>query len=179
MGQTELLRKLREEIGAGPFSEREFWKAPNFAPGIARGIVAELIGNASSEYLLEFFKMHPEPFIFWCDKTSRLNAAAVSQRGIKLSRIQFITTEKDLGPALRIAFEGGQFYPFIVAPSYTSDIKTLQRYHLLAQKSKSTLFLLAPKKLSSAWPISLQLEINFSDDGFEIINHRQKHGIGK
>ena len=179
MGQPELLRKLREEIGNGPINEREFWKAPELSSGIARGIVAELIGNASSEYLLEVFKIHPEHFIFWCDKSARLNAAAVSQRGVKLSRIKFITTEKDFGPALRIAFEGGQFYPFIVAPSYTSDIKTLQRYHLLAQKSKSTLFLLADKKLSSAWPISLQLEINFSQEGFDVTIHRQKHGIGK
>ncbi len=185
MGQPELLRKLREDIGGisciggGSLNEREFWRAPQFAPGIARGIVAELTGNASSEFLLELFQMHPEPFIFWCDRSPRLNAVAISQRGVKLSRFKFITSDKDLGPALRIAFEGGKFYPFIVAPSYTSDVKTLQRYHLLAQKSKSTLFLLAPKKLSSAWPISLQLEINFSNDGFAIIKHRQKHGIGK
>lgn len=157
-------------------SDREFWRAPGTVSGVAKGIVAELLGNARTEWLLQLFALHPEPFIFWCERDTQVNPTAIHQRGVGLERIKFVRCAGDLQPVLRLALES-QFYPFIVAPNQFQDVKIFQRFHLLAEKSKSTLFLLGDQTFSSAWPISLQLEINSSASGdFEFFTQRQKHG---
>lgn len=176
MGKAELLRQLREQTGSLHISEKEMWQAPSFAPGIARGIVAELLGNARTEWLLALFALHPEHFIFWCEREMQANPTAIQQRGITLNRVKFINSAGDLQQPLKTALESQQ-YPFVIAPNRFTDIKTYQRFKLLTEKSKSTLFLLAKEEFSSAWPISLQLEINFCEEGFQIEVQRQKHGV--
>lgn len=173
--KADIVRQLRQLTGSIESTAKEYWTAPDFASGVAKGIVAELSGNAKTEWLLALFKSNPEPFILWCERETKINPAAFYQRGVGLERIKFIHHNGDLTPALRLALES-QHYPFVVAPSYFEDVKTFQRFHLWAEKSKSTLFFLSDKKLSAAWPISLQLDICFSETGFAIDVVRQKHG---
>ncbi len=172
---TALILELRQKIGSLGLSEKEMWKAPHFENGVARGIVAELIGHAKIEWLIELFKMHPHELIFWVKSDGHANPVALSQNGIKLERIKFVKCSADLQQVLRLALDCQQ-YPFIVAPNPFKEIRIFQRLHLLAEKSKSTVFLLGKDKLSQAWPISLQLEINKPYE-FEITIHRQKHGV--
>ncbi len=178
MGKAEIIRDLRQRTGCTEFTGREFWSAPNFPSGVARGIVAELLGNARTEWLLQLFALHPEHYILWCERECHANPAAIYQRGVKLERIKFVNTSCDLQQPLRLALESNH-YPFIVAPNRFNDTKVFQRLHLLTEKSKSTLFLLAEEKFSTAWPISLQLEISYSDDNFQIQIQRQKHGASQ
>jgi hypothetical protein len=175
VGKAELLKDLREKIGSLDLSPREVWASPSFAPRVTRGIVAELLGTARTEWLLELFHHNPEPLILWWEREPSANPLAIQQRGVNLERIKFINSAGNLQQPLRLALESGH-YPFIVAPTRFDDTKTFQRLHLLAEKAKSTLFLLADEEFSQAWPISLQLEINFSDEGLHIEVHRQKHG---
>lgn len=178
MGKMDLIRDLRLKTGNLIFFDMEFWEAPHFPSKVARGIVVELLGNAKTEWLLQLFKAYPENYIFWCERTCRINPAALYQRGIQLERIQFINTQQDLKQPLRLALES-QHYPFIVAPSCFHEIPVLQRLSHLAKTSKSTLFLLSEDKFSTAWPISLQLRINHSSHGFDILIQKQKHGAGE
>lgn len=175
MSKHELLRDLRAQTGITHLQDREFWSAPQFAPGVARGIVVELLGNARTEWLLQLFKMHPTPYILWVERESLINPTAIYQRGVTLDRIQFVHSTGDLQQPLRMALES-QHYPFIVAPNKFTDLRIFQRLSLLAEKSKSTLFLLADQKFSAAWPISLQLDIQQSENQFQIFVQRQKHG---
>ncbi|MBC7420639.1 MAG: hypothetical protein H7328_07920 [Bdellovibrio sp.] len=175
MGRAELLQELREKTGMIELTDKEFWNAPYFPSGVAKGIVVELLGNGRTEWLLQLFKMHPQHYIFWCERETLANPTAFQQRGVNLERIKFVSSKGDLQQPLRLALDS-QFYPFIVAPNNFEDIKTFQRFNLLAEKSKSTLFLLADKSFSTAWPISLQLEISSSAEGFKIDIQRQKHG---
>ncbi len=175
MGQSKLLRELRERTQAISQSSKEFWQSPHLPCGVPKGVIVELLGNARTEWLIELFKLHPEAYIFWCEENPRINPTALHQRGLELSRIKFINLTKNFQQPLRLALES-QFYPFVVAPNKFSDTKIFQRLHLLAEKTKSTLFLLAEKKFTSAWPISLQLDINFSDETYHIAIHRQKYG---
>lgn len=176
MGKAELLRDLREQAGlSSPVLRKEFWTAPQLPCGVPRGIVVELLGNARTEWLLEFFSGHPHHPIFWCEngRGQCVNPVAIHQRSVNLSRIKFIYTESDLQQPLRMALET-KSYPFIVAPNSFAEVRIFQRLHLLAEKSKCTLFLLAAKKFSLAWPISLQLEIQFSDGGYQLNVQRQR-----
>lgn len=177
MGKAEIVRDLRQRTGSIEFPSKEFWSAPNFPSGVARGIIVELLGNARTEWLLKLLSLHPAHYILWCEceSESHVNPAAIHQRGVRLERIKFVNTAGDLQQPLRLALES-QHYPFIIAPNRFKEIKVFQRLHLLAEKSKSTLFLLGDGSFSQAWPISLQLEINYSDHGFEIRVQRQKHG---
>ena len=157
--------------------KKEFWKAPQFQAGVAKGIVVELLGNARTEWLLSLFSLHAEHYIFWCEREIKVNPTAIKQRGVGLQRIKFVTSaEEDIQATLRLALES-KFYPFVVAPNKFVDIKIYQRFQFLSGKSKGTLFLLGDQKFSTAWPISLQLEINFSKEGFNIHIERQKHGV--
>jgi hypothetical protein len=177
MGKAQLLKDLRESVGSLALEDREFWPAPDFGAGVAKGIVVELLGHARTEWLLSFFAQHPELFIFWCESKAQINPTAIFQRGIALERIKFVNCEpEDLQQSLRLALES-KFYPFVVATNSFEDVKIFQRFHFLSEKSKSTLFLLGDQKFSQAWPISLQLEINFSDEGYKIEIQRQKHGV--
>ena len=175
MEKAELLQDLRQKTGSILNAHREFWKAPYLTSGVAKGVIAELLGNARTEWLLELLALHPEHYVFWCEQKSQANPTAFYQRGVALERIKFINTNEDLQQPLRLALES-QHYPFVIAPNRFTDIKTYQRLSLLAEKSKSTLFLFADKKFSSAWPISVQLDINFSDDGFTLDVVKQKYG---
>ena len=175
MGKSELLLSLRQITRSIEHTDREFWAAPAFSAGVAKGIIAELIGNACTEWLLHLFCLNPEPFIFWCENESKVLPTAILQRGVELHRIKFVRGGNNLHQLLRIALES-QHYPFVVAPQRITDVTGFQRLHLLAEKSKSTVFLLNGNCFSQAWPISLQLKINFAEDGFDIFVQRQKHG---
>lgn len=175
MGKPELLRQLRELTGGNLNTQKEFWSTPGFESGVAKGIVVELLGNARTEWLVNLFLANPEPYILWCERESQVLPSALIQRGIKHNRIKFLLSEGDLHVPIRIALES-KFYPFVVAPNRMTEVTAFQRLHLLAEKSKSTVFLLGDKKFSQAWPISLQLEINNTPDGHQISVHRQKHG---
>lgn len=180
MGKAEVLLQLRSMLntpglsGEG-LSQKQFWAAPHFSSGVAKGIVVEVAGNACTEWLLALFKMNPEPLIFWCERASKIHPTAIRQRGVKLSRIKFLNTTTDLQQPLRMALESGH-YPFIVAPNNFEQVPIFQKFHLLAEKAESTLFLITEKELTPAWPISLQLEINAAPQGFDITVHRQRHG---
>lgn len=176
MGKAEILTSLRSLIGNSGAVEKKFWEAPSFPAGVARGILAELTGNACNEWLIEFFKMNPEHLILWCEHGPKIHPTAIRQRGVDLSRIKFLTSTEDLQQPLRIALESGH-YPFIVAPNRFEQIPIFQKLHLLAEKVESTVFLISEKKLTPAWPISLQLEISNLDGVFQIETHRQRHGI--
>lgn len=177
MSNTALILELRQKTGSIGVVEKEMWKAPGLEAGVARGIVAELIGTAKIEWLIEFFKLHPDQLILWVKSDGHANPVALRQNGIKLERIKFIRSTQDLQQPLRLALDS-QLYPFIVAPNQFAEIRIFQRLHLLAEKAKSTVFLLGKENLSQAWPISLQLEIK-KPEKFEIIIHRQKHGAGE
>ena len=178
MNKAAVLSELRQKTGSKLLESREMWKAPQLESGVARGIVTELLGNARIDWLIDLFKMNPDTLIFWCKSDQQASPVALKQRGIGLERIKFINAVADLQQPIRMALES-QLYPFIVAPNRFDEVRIFQRFHLLAEKSKSTLFLLGHKDFSVAWPIALQLEINNTnvDLEFDIYIHKQKHGV--
>ena len=174
MGKHELIADLRHRIGSVDLIAKESWAAPQLLSGVPKGALVELLGSARTEWLLQFFLMHPEPFILWCETKQQVNPTAIYQRGIPLERIKFINT-LELQQPLRMALDSGQ-YPFIVAPQTFAEIKIFQRLQLCAEKSKATVFFLPFEQFSSAWPISLQLDIATDDLGFNIAVQRQRYG---
>jgi len=178
MATAELLHKLRIEIGGNSQIDKTIWKAPSLAHGVAEGVVCELLGNARTEWLIQLFRMHPDKRIFWCEKEQRISPLAIRQRGVDLDRILFMDSSVDHQKILHRTLESST-YPFIVSPQLSNDVKTLQRLHLLCGKGKSTLFFLPDKQFSQAWPVSLQLDVNFLDDEFKVEVVRQKYGGGE
>lgn len=175
MGKTEVLADLRRLTGSVELTEREAWKVPSFPFGVPKGVIVELIGNAHTEWLLELLKANPEPYVCWLEREPTLCYTRIAQLEIDLRRFKFVTAANDLQQPLRIALDSQQ-YPIIIAPTRFEDVKIFQRFSLLAEKAKATLFFIAKEKLSTAWPISLQLEIASADIGFKIDIHRRKYG---
>ena len=175
MGQPDRLAELRLLTKSVELGHKESWQAPSLDLGVPKGVLVELIGNARTEWLLKLFALHQDNLIIWCEREPTVAPTAIHQRGIDLKRIKFINSKGDLQQPLRTALES-QLYPFIVAPQRFEDVNIFRRLSLLAEKSKSNIFFLPKDGLSNAWPISLQLEINLSDEGFQIQIHKQKHG---
>jgi hypothetical protein len=174
MSKLELIQALRAQIGIVTASGKEFWRAPNLNGGIAKGIVAELLGNARTEWLVQVFVQNPEHYIYWCERDEHVLPTRLAEQGLDLTRVRFVYGSDDLQRILRLAVETPH-YPFVVAPNRLKEVTAFQRLHLLAEKSKSTVFLMADKKFSQAWPIALQLEIKSSGGDFEIDIQRQRH----
>lgn len=194
MSRQAVIQDLRYRIGHVERTPSESWQAPCLSSGITKGILAELTGNAPTEWLMHFLKLHPETLVLWCETQSRLNPVKLKQVGLDLHRIKFANGFDDLQKPLRIALESGH-YPFIIAPTPKREVKVFQRFSLLAQKTKSTVFFLSAKDLSQAWPISFQATINFNesskndasqledenlegdDSQFIVEVHRYKNGV--
>ena len=178
MSKQNIVEMLRENLGRTAMVEKEAWVAPSLPSGVAKGVVAELLGNAKVEWLMSLFSGHPDEFIFWCELSGTTNPVAIHQRGVGLERIKFVRGTQDLQQPLRLALESG-LYPFIVAPNLFKEVRIFQRFSLLAEKSQSTLFLLGEDQFSSAWPISLQIDINRRGEDIEIEVVKQKFGSSK
>ena len=178
MAASEKVQKLRLVLGglAEP-QAREVLQAPDLPCGIPRGILVELLGTSRVEWFLKFLKMNPELKVFWCEQDQRVLPTAIHQRGVGLDRITFGLLGEDMKKALRQILQR-QVHQIILAPNKFTEISTLKAFQLLTEKANATVFLLGDKKPSTAWPISMQLEIqraeNNKDFDIEILRH--KHG---
>lgn len=177
MAASERIQELKLLIG--DFQElrsKEYWAAPDLPGGIPRGVIVELLGPWRTEWFLQFLKMHPEFKTFWAEKNQQVLPTAIVQRGVNLESIFFATLGQDIVTPLRKVIQS-QLYEVVLAPTQFTEIKIFKALQLFTEKSNCTLFLLGDKTPSTAWPISLQLEIHKKDDThFDIQILKQRHG---
>lgn len=147
--------------GLESFSPREFLKAPLLEDGLPKGQIIELIGNGRTEWLLQFLSAEKETQVFWCESEQRILPLALQQRGLDLHRLTFGVFKEKLAQPLRKIIQS-QAYEYVVAPNDIQALKVYQALQLLTEKTGTTLFLLARKKLSDAWPIAMQIQIQQS-----------------
>lgn len=173
--------QVASEAALGP---QEFWVAPSCPGGVPRGVVVELLGPARNEWLLSFLKQNSDLQIFWAEREARILPTAIQQRGVDLGRVSFGLFADDLLVPLRKVIQS-QCFEVVVAPNVWSDIKVFKAFQLFAEKAQSTLFLMGEREASTAWPISLQLQIHHAKgelgdepnpDEFSLKVLRRKYG---
>lgn len=170
------LKILKSELAVIEHPARGYWKHTHGVP-IPKGCVAELIGNAKTEWLLKFLVENDKEKVLWCEREQIINPTALFQRGLNLSRVKFVTSDGDFQKPLRSALES-QGYSFVVVPTMTKEVRVFQRLQHLAEKAHATVFLMAKENTSTAWPISLQLQIDRDELGIKTTVLRQKFGVG-
>ena len=177
MSTAEKISALRLILGGAQApSNKEFWEAPSLETGVPRGVIVELLGPYKTEWLIQFLAGHKSFRIFWAQRDEAILPTALHQRGLDLTKITFGILGKDMTQSLRRTLQS-QSFQIVIAPSVFEEIRIFQAFQLFAEKSNSTLFLMGDKKPSTAWPISLQLEIHKgADQQFEIEILKQKHG---
>lgn len=143
----------------GIFSPQEFWSAPQCPGGVPRGVVVELLGPARTEWLLAFLKQNSDLQIFWAEREQRILPTAIQQRGVDLERVSFGLFPEDMLVPLRKVIQS-QIFEVVVSPNSWSEVKVFKAFQMMAEKARSTVFLMGDKEPSKAWPISLQLEIH-------------------
>lgn len=174
MALSERVHQLKLLLGGlEDKPDREFLPAPELPGGLPRGVMIELVGTMKTEWLLQFLKLHPELRIFWAEREQRILPTAIHQRGVDLSRITFGTFGKDLVIPLRRVVQS-QVYQVVIAPNVFPEIRVLKAFQLFCEKANALFFLMAEQP-SSAWPISMQLEIK-EGPPFKVDVLRQKHG---
>lgn len=176
MAATERVQKLKLLIGGleEPHA-REFIKAPSLCGGLPRGIIVELLGPARTEWFIQLLKLHPTARTFWAEKEQRVLPTSLAQRGLNLNLITFGVFPTDMTTGLRRVIQS-QLFQFVMAPNHFSEIRVFKAFQLFTEKSNCVLFLLGDKAPSTAWPISMQLEIfRGPENDFHIEVLKQKH----
>lgn len=147
---------------------------------LPEGELIELKGPARLSWLLRFLSAQSKAeFLFLQNKitAAHINPVAVAQAGLDLKRVQWLDAEtKDFLKLLRIALKT-QAFRFIVCPPVFSELTEYRRLHLLAGAAKAYVFLLNDgEQFHSAWPIALQLHIDFTNDKkFSLHIYKQKY----
>lgn len=182
MAVSARVQELKLLIGGfEELQSKEYWDAPNLPGGVPRGVIVELLGPWRTEWFLQFLKMHPEFRTFWAEKKQNVLPTAIQQRGVDLNSIYFATLGTDVVTPLRKVIQS-QLYEVVIAPTQFTDLKVFKAFQLFTEKANSTLFLLGDKTPSTAWPISLQLEIhkkNENDFHIEVLKQRHARHIGE
>lgn len=137
---------------------RERLPSSSYENGIPRSSITELSGTAKVEWLLHFFRDNPQLKILWAEEHFNLLPSSFLQHGIDPNRVLYVEAKENLIKVLRKSLKF-QIFDCIVAPSVFHEERTLKALQLLSEKANTATILLADKH-HSAWPISLQLEIN-------------------
>ncbi len=167
----ELKAKIGEFLGT---NEREFFRSPGIPLGIPRGAIVEIAGDQKTEWLIQLLRENPALQAIWIEREQTVFPPALQQREVALERVTFSALD-ELYLAVRRVIQS-QVFEVVIAPSVFAELRVLKALQLLAEKANATLFLTA-KNLQPAWPISMQLEINKSQEtgGMEvqIVKHKQ------
>ncbi len=141
------LAELREKVGAiAPLDRRPGWALPDCGLSLPRGSLVEVLGAGSREWLFGIFRHHAETRIAWIEPKLTLFPPAVAQRGVDLSRILFLETEREWNWALLQSLRSKLFHfaitPIGLVPTRGTDV-FLRKLQIQAERSGTTLFFLS------------------------------------
>jgi len=139
--------ELREKVGAiARLEPRPGWAVEESDLVIPRGALVELLGSGSREWLFRMFRVHAKTRIVWLEPKLTLFPPAVVQRGVELSRILFLETEREWNWALLQALRSKLFHfavtPADRIPAKGSDV-FLRKLQIQAERAGTTLFFLS------------------------------------
>jgi hypothetical protein len=175
MASAEQIQHLKLVINAMDVTQpRESWQAPGLQDGIPKGAIIEMQGPNRYEWFIAFLKEHPSLNCFWAEKEQSVLPTALHQRGIDLSRVTFAVFKDKEFPSLRKVIQS-QVYPFVLSNHFFNEIKMLQSFQLLTEKSNTSFFLAAEKPVTQNWPVALQLDISGSHENFKIEVLKQRY----
>ncbi len=173
--QAEQIRHLKLAINAMDITlPREAWPAPHLQDGIPKGAIVELQGPSRFEWFISFLKDNPSLNCFWAENSQSILPTALHQRGIDLTRITFAVFKEKEFSSLRKVIQS-QVFPVVISTHYFNEIKMLQSFQLLTEKSNSSFFLAAEKPITQNWPVALQLEVSGVRDQFNINILKQRY----
>jgi hypothetical protein len=151
------LQALKAQLGTLERVSRESVAWSKLIGGLPRGALVEIAGPGKTEAVASLLAEHKEARAAWIEKEFTLLPSALPQRGVELEQIFFIESGAESEWAAGLVLRS-QLFPFLVYHAPCHEEKTLRRFQLLAERSRSTMLLLAEKGLSMAWPIALSLE---------------------
>ncbi|MCC2677808.1 MAG: hypothetical protein K0R29_384 [Pseudobdellovibrio sp.] len=175
MASAEQIRHLKLVINAMDVTQpRESWQAPGLQDGVPKGAIIELQGPSRFEWFITFLKENPSLNCFWAEKSQSVLPTALHQRGIDLNRITFAVFKEKEFPSLRKVIQS-QIFPVVISTHHFNEIKMLQSFQLLTEKSNSSFFMAAEKPVTQNWPVALQLDISGKLNHFNIEILKQRY----
>ncbi|MBS1963825.1 MAG: hypothetical protein JST04_16565 [Bdellovibrionales bacterium] len=140
---AELRAKLGEITRLEP---RPGWTVPEHDLVVPRGSLVEVLGSGSREWLFRMFRVHAETRIAWIEPKLTLFPPAVAQRGVALSRMLFVETEREWNWALLQCLRAKLFH-FAVTPPGLVPVRGadvfLRKLQIQAERAGTTLFFLS------------------------------------
>lgn len=175
MASAEQIRHLKLVINAMDVTQpRESWRAPGLTDGIPKGSIIELQGPSRFEWFISFLKENPTLTCFWAEMSQEVLPTALHQRGLDLNRITFAVFKEKEFPSLRKVIQS-QVFPVVISTHYFNEIKMLQSFQLLTEKSNTSFFMAAEKPVTQNWPVALQLDISGKRSRFDIEILKQRY----
>jgi len=151
------LSELKARLGALERTNRELIPWSPLPGGLPRGGLVEISGRGKTEAVALLLAENPKPAA-WIEQAFSLLPSAFLQRSVSLDKIFFIEGGKNSSWAAATVLRS-QLFPFVIYSAPYGCERELRRFQLLAERSRSTMILLAQNKLSLAWPIALSLEM--------------------
>jgi len=153
-----VLQELRARLGAfDSHLTREAFSYSRLASGLPRGILVELTGPGKTENVVQFLAENASLRAAWVEQRFSLLPSAFVQRQANLEKIFFIEGGMQCAWAASTVLRS-QLFPIVVYHAPYGEERELRRFQLLAERSNTTMILLADKPLEErAWPIRLSL----------------------
>ena len=140
---------------------REWLKCSGVDRGLPKGAITEISGCGKTELVVRLLGENPGLRAAWVEQKFSIFPFAFLQRAVDLERILFVEggveTEWSLLQILK-----SQAFPVVVAYLEKTDVRTLRRWQLTAEKSGAALVWLTQKP-QSLWPVSLQIRVERSE----------------
>jgi hypothetical protein len=134
--------------------------------GIPKGAITEISGPGKTEAVLRFLGEHEGLKVAWVEDQFSVFPLGFIQNRIALKRVLFMEAGAQIHWVALQALKA-QIFPVVVVYTDQSDVKSLRRLQLAAEKSQATTILLSPTA-GSYWPVSLQLQVQRSGEDIEI-----------
>jgi hypothetical protein len=134
---------------------------------VPRGAVSEFsgkLGSGKTEWLLrELFAKHSAARIAWIESTPGVYPVSFPQNQVTLERVLFIEAGENLLWSAQQVLRSGLF-PFVVLHEPPTDLLSLKRLQLAAEKAESAVLLLKTEPTAPpCWALKLQLTWDGSD----------------
>ncbi len=155
-----VLQELRARLGVfDSHLAREAFPYSRLSSGLPRGILVELTGPGKTEHAVQLLAENSQLRAAWVEQRFSLLPSAFVQRQANLEKIFFVEGGQQSAWAASTILRS-QLFPFLIYHAPFGETRELRRFQLLAERSNTTMILLAEKPLEErAWPIRLSLAV--------------------
>jgi hypothetical protein len=154
---VKTIEELRYLIAAKQgYHNREYLHCSNLSDGLPIGAITQIFGFGKTEAAIQIIKDNPGLKTAWIEPEFELNALAVAQRDVDLTRMLFAEAGEHMIWTCHQILKS-QLFPIVVLKDAPMEDILLRKLQLAAERAQTSLIILT-EMFSPSWPVSLMLK---------------------